>query len=163
MRRTKIICTLGPATNTLEKVRELIGAGMDVARLNFSHGTPETHSRFAQWVRQTARELGRPVALLQDLSGPKIRTGALRSRQAVSLRQGQRFWLTAENVEGSSRPVSITYPYLSRDVGAGDKILLDDGLIELRVLTRGDVLAVVAGSPGKPGQTNQMKLVRVSA
>jgi len=89
MRRTKIICTLGPATASLEKIRELIRAGMDVARLNFSHGTREDHARFAQWVRQAARELGRPVALLQDLCGPKIRTGALRGPRAVPLRPGQ--------------------------------------------------------------------------
>ena len=134
MRRTKIICTLGPATASLEKIRELIRAGMDVARLNFSHGTPETHARFAQWVRQASRDVGRPVALLQDLGGPKIRTGALGGRRSVALRQGQRFWLTAKETEGSSRRVSISYPHLARDVRRGNKILLDDGLIELRVV-----------------------------
>ena len=134
MRRTKIICTLGPATGSLEKIRELIRAGMDVARMNFSHGTPETHARFAQWVRQASRELGRPVAILQDLGGPKIRTGALGARRSVALRQGQRFWLTAEDTQGSSRRVSISYPHLGRDVRRGNKILLDDGLIELRVV-----------------------------
>ena len=134
MRRTKIICTLGPATGSLEKIRELIRAGMDVARLNFSHGTPETHARFAQWVRQASRELGRPVALLQDLGGPKIRTGTLRSRRSVALQEGQRFWLTAEETVGSSGRVSISYPYLAHDVRRGNKILLDDGLIELRVV-----------------------------
>ena len=136
MRRTKIICTLGPATASLEKVGALIRAGMDVARLNFSHSTPATHAQFAQWVRQAAREIGRPVALLQDLAGPKIRTGGLRAHRAVTLRQGQRFWLTAETVEGSSRRVSISYPHLARDARRGDTILLDDGLIELRVLGR---------------------------
>ena len=134
MRRTKIICTLGPATGSLEKIRELIRAGMDVARLNFSHGTPETHARFAQWVRQASRDVGRPVALLQDLGGPKIRTGTLGARRSVALRQGQRFWLTAKETEGSSRRVSISYPHLARDVRRGNKILLDDGLIELRVV-----------------------------
>ena len=134
MRRTKIICTLGPATGSLEKIRELIRAGMDVARLNFSHGTPETHARFAQWVRQASRDVGRPVALLQDLGGPKIRTGTLGARRSVALRQGQRFWLTAKETEGSSRRVSISYPRLARDVRRGNKILLDDGLIELRVV-----------------------------
>ena len=134
MRRTKIICTLGPATGSLEKIRELIRAGMDVARLNFSHGTPETHARFAQWVRQASRDVGRPVALLQDLGGPKIRTGTLGARRSVALQEGQRFWLTAEETEGSSRRVSISYPHLARDVRRGNKILLDDGLIELRVV-----------------------------
>jgi len=136
MRRTKIICTLGPATGSLEKIRELIRAGMDVARLNFSHGTPETHARFAQWVRQASRDVGRPVALLQDLGGPKIRTGTLGARRSVALRQGQRFWLTAKETEGSSRRVSISYPRLARDVRRGNKILLDDGLIELRVVDK---------------------------
>ena len=136
MRRTKIICTLGPAVASLEKVGALIRAGMDVARLNFSHGTPESHAQFARWVRQAAREIGRPVALLQDLAGPKIRTGGLRAHRAVTLRRGQRFWLTAETVEGSSRRVSISYPHLARDARRGDTILLDDGLIELRVLGR---------------------------
>jgi pyruvate kinase len=133
MRRTKIICTLGPATNSLQMVRELIRSGMDVARLNFSHGTPEIHARFAQWVRQAARQLGKPVALLQDLAGPKIRTGPLRGHRPVSLRTSQRFWLVAETVVGSSRRVSVTFPHLARDARLGDKILLDDGSIELRV------------------------------
>src|SRR5262245_33052218 len=114
MRRTKIICTLGPATASLEKIRELANAGMDVARLNFSHGDHEGHARLAEWVRQAARDAGRPIAVLQDLSGPKIRTGLLRERRAVMLRAGQHFWLTAEDVPGSSRRVSITYPHLAR-------------------------------------------------
>ena len=135
MRRTKIICTLGPATNSLEKVRELVRAGMDVARLNFSHGTVDGHKQFARWVRQAAQEAGRPVALLQDLAGPKIRTGRLRGGKAVSLRQGQRFWLTPSSVVGSSRRVSISYLRLASDVRKGDTILLDDGLIELRVIS----------------------------
>ena len=136
MRRTKIICTLGPATASLEKIRDLIRAGMDVARLNFSHGTWEEHARLAQWVRQASRQLGRPVALLQDLCGPKIRTGKLRSRRGVPLRKGQKFRLTAAEITGSSRRVSISYPHLARDVRRGDTILLDDGLIELRVVSK---------------------------
>jgi pyruvate kinase len=136
MRRTKIICTLGPATASLEKVRALVSAGMDVARLNFSHGTPEAHAQFARWVRQAAREAGRHVALMQDLSGPKIRTGALRAHRAVTLRRGQRFWLTARPVEGSSRRVSVSYPHLARDIRVGNRVLLDDGLIELRAVAR---------------------------
>src|SRR5688500_12953586 len=126
MRRTKIICTLGPATASLDKIRELVAAGMDVARLNFSHGDHQGHGRLAQWVREASRESGRPVAILQDLSGPKIRTGLLRERRAVMLRAGQRFWLTSDDVPGSSRRVAITYPHLARDVRTGDRILLDD-------------------------------------
>ena len=138
MRRTKIICTLGPASERLETIRELVRCGMDVARLNYSHGTHETHARAAQLVRQAADEQGRQVALLQDLSGPKIRTGRLRGRRGVQLRKGQRLWLTPAEIVGSSSRVSISYDRLARDVHKKDTILLDDGLIELRVLaTRG--------------------------
>ncbi|HWP85446.1 MAG TPA: pyruvate kinase [Terriglobia bacterium] len=136
MRRTKMVCTLGPATASLEKIRELIRAGMDVARLNFSHGTAENHARCAQWVRQASREAGRFVALLQDLGGPKIRTGPLRAHRAVRLRPGQRLWLTAAETAGSSRRLSVSYPRLASDVRPGDRLLLDDGLIELRVLRK---------------------------
>ncbi|MBI4464231.1 MAG: pyruvate kinase [Acidobacteria bacterium] len=134
MRRTKIICTLGPATGSREKIRELMDAGMDIARLNFSHGTQEQHATVARWVREASQELGRPVALLQDLSGPKIRTGRLRRRQAVRLTPGQTLGLTACDLEGSSRRVSVSYEQLAEDVRPGDSILLDDGLIELRVV-----------------------------
>ena len=102
MRRTKIVCTLGPATASREKIRELIQAGMDVARLNFSHGTREQHSVMARRVREVSQELGRPVALLQDLSGPKIRTGRLHSRPGVRLEPGHKFWLTPRDLEGTS-------------------------------------------------------------
>src|ERR1051325_3885791 len=109
---------------------------MDVARLNFSRGTHEEHARMAQWVRQASREAGRPIAILQDLGGPKIRTGELRNHRAVPLKKGQRLQLTAASMVGSSRRVSISYTHLARDVRSGDTILLDDGLIELRVLSK---------------------------
>ncbi|OFW27733.1 MAG: pyruvate kinase [Acidobacteria bacterium RIFCSPLOWO2_02_FULL_59_13] len=134
MRRTKIVCTLGPATDSREKIRELIQAGMDVARLNFSHGTREQHSVMARRVREVSQELGRPVALLQDLSGPKIRTGRLHSRHGVRLEPGHKLWLTPRDLEGSARQVSISYEQLAEDVRPGDTILLDDGLIRLRVV-----------------------------
>ena len=133
-RRTKIVCTLGPATRSLEAIRSLIRAGMDVARLNFSHGTHEEHDRTAAWVRQAAEEAGRPVALLQDLSGPKIRTGLLRGRRPVTLVAGQTLRLTPDQIQGSARRISVTYPQLAQDVRQGGRILLSDGLIELRVL-----------------------------
>lgn len=134
MRRTKIVCTLGLATKSLNHVRDLIRAGMDVARLNFSHGTLDQHARFVQWVRQAGEELDRPIAILQDLAGPKIRTGMLRGHHPVHLQQGQKLKLTAANVDGSSRRISISYDGLARDVKKGYTVLLDDGLIELRVL-----------------------------
>ncbi len=133
MRRTKIVCTLGPATASLEQIRELVRAGMDVARLNFSHGTHESHAELVEWVRQASREQNRQVGILQDLAGPKIRTGKLRKAEPVELRAGQKFFLTSRPVVGSSRRVSVSYEGLARDVKRGDTVLLDDGLIELRV------------------------------
>jgi len=133
-RRTKIVCTLGPATRSLPAIRNLIRAGMDMARLNFSHGTQEEHAQTAAWVRQAAVEARRPIAILQDLAGPKIRTGLLRGRRPVTLRAGQRLRLTPEQIPGWSRLVSVTYPRLAQEVRKGDRILLTDGLIELRVL-----------------------------
>jgi len=132
-RRTKIVCTLGPATRSLEAIRALIRAGMDVARMNFSHGTHEEHARTAAWVRQAAEEAGRPIAILQDLSGPKIRTGLLRGRRPVTLVAGQTLRLTPEQMPGSSRRIAVSYPRLAQDVHKGGRILLSDGLIELRV------------------------------
>jgi pyruvate kinase len=149
MRRTKIVCTIGPATATLEKIRELVRAGMDVARLNFSHGTHEDHSRVARLVRQAAAEQSKNVALLQDLGGPKIRSGRLRGGKAVELKEGSIVSLTPEDIVGSSQRFAISYEGLARDVRKGDRILIDDGLIELRVVaTRskpsgGDVQAEV--------------------
>jgi pyruvate kinase len=107
---------------------------MDMARLNFSHGTQEEHAQTAAWVRQAAVEARRPIAILQDLAGPKIRTGLLRGRRPVTLRAGQRLRLTPEQIPGWSRLVSVTYPRLAQEVRKGDRILLTDGLIELRVL-----------------------------
>jgi len=133
-RRTKIVCTLGPATRSLPAIRSLIRAGMDMARLNFSHGTREEHAQTAAWVRQAAEEARRPIAILQDLAGPKIRTGLLRGRRPVTLRAGQRLRLTPEQIPGWTRLVSVTYPRLAQEVRKGDRILLTDGLIELRVL-----------------------------
>ena len=140
-RRTKIVCTLGPATRSLPAIRNLIRAGMDMARLNFSHGTHEEHARMAAWVRQAAGEARRPIAILLDLAGPKIRTGLLRGGRPVTLRAGQRLRLTPEQIPGWTRLVSVTYPRLAQEVRKGDRILLTDGLIELRVLgtSRGEV------------------------
>lgn len=140
-RRTKIVCTLGPATRSLPAIRNLIRAGMDMARLNFSHGTQKEHAQTAAWVRQAAAEARRPIAILQDLAGPKIRTGLLRGGRPVTLRAGGRLRLTPKQIAGSTRLVSVTYPRLAQEVRKGDRILLTDGLIELRVLgtSRGEV------------------------
>ena len=131
-RRAKIICTIGPASRTPERLRALALAGMDVARLNFSHGTHRDHSATIRNIRQLARELDRPVAILQDLQGPKIRTGTLKGN-SVELQRGNSFTLTTETVEGDHDCISTTFEDLPCSVKPGDHILLSDGLLRLEV------------------------------
>ena len=129
--RTKIVCTLGPSTATRETLSSLMEAGLNVARLNFSHGTHEQHAKTVQLVRSTAAELGRPVAILGDLQGPRIRIGDLAAPREV--KDGEDIVLVAgEDATGSEFPT--TYEGLCRDVKIGDRILVDDGLIELVTL-----------------------------
>lgn len=133
MRRTKIVCTIGPATSSKETLAELITAGMDVARLNFSHGTAQWHSRMIKTIREQALLLGKPVAILQDLAGPKIRIG-LMQKGGVTVKPGSIFVLTTRQVVGNAREASVSYPDLPRDVKPGDTILLSDGALEFKVL-----------------------------
>ena len=133
-RRAKIVCTLGPATHSYEGVRALVYVGMDVARLNFSHGAHEQHRQAYMWVRQASDESGRGVGVLADLQGPKIRLG--------TFRDGPTTWatdevvtITTEACAGSHDRVSTTYAGLAGDVGAGDRLLVDDGRVALRVLS----------------------------
>jgi len=132
-RRTRIVCTLGPATTSEERIEALLRAGMDVARLNFSHGDYATHGAAIARVRAVAARLGVPVAILQDLQGPKIRTGALAGGASVTLREGQTFTITTRPIVGTSEGVAATYDALPQDVKPGDRILLSDGALELRV------------------------------
>jgi pyruvate kinase len=132
-RHSKIVCTLGPATNSPRMIRRLIEAGMDVARLNFSHGSHETHAQSIAMVHAAAAELGKTVGILADLQGPKIRTGALAGGGTVNLRGGQQFIITTARILGDSTRVNTTFRPLPREVKSGDRILLSDGLIELRV------------------------------
>src|SRR6266487_3667307 len=134
MRRTKIVCTIGPATSSEAQLEALIRAGMNVARLNFSHGALEEHAAVIECVRALSARLDCSVAILQDLQGPKIRTGTLKGGQPVTLVDGTTFTITSREVEGSAEIVSTTYKLLPQDVKPGDRILLDDGLLELRVL-----------------------------
>jgi pyruvate kinase len=131
-RRAKIVCTIGPSTRSPERLRELMEAGMDVARLNFSHGNHADHARLMADLRQLSRELGRPLAILQDLRGPKIRVGELEAG-FVELQTGQSLVLTTEKVKGNSSRVSTSYQQLPQDVHQGDEILLNDGLLRLVV------------------------------
>jgi pyruvate kinase len=132
-RHSKIVCTLGPATNSPRMIRRLIEAGMDVARLNFSHGSHETHAHSIAMVHAAAAELGKTVGILADLQGPKIRTGTLAGGGTVTLRSGQQFIITTAKILGDSTRVNTTFRPLPREVKSGDRILLSDGLIELRV------------------------------
>jgi pyruvate kinase len=133
VRHTKIIATLGPATASDASVRALIAAGVDVFRLNFSHGTHATHAAQIARVRAAAREADRPVAILQDLSGPKIRIGRLAGGQPIALQNGDELRIAAGDFEGRAGRVSTTYAALPRAVRPGDTLLLDDGRIQLRV------------------------------
>lgn len=137
MRRTKIVCTIGPATRSEEGIRDLIQSGMNVARLNFSHGSYDEHEEVVQRVRKISQELDKPVAILQDLAGPKIRIGTF-ADGPIQLEPGATFTLTTEPVEGSSSEVSITYTQLPQDVHPGDCILLADGALELAVRETSD-------------------------
>ena len=138
MRRAKIVCTLGPATHSLEGVRTLVAAGMDVARLNLSHGTHDEHAEAYGWVRRASDEAGRAVAVLADLQGPKIRLGEFPGGP-VRLETGQDWLLTTEDVPGDATRGSTSYADLARDVRPGDTLLIDDGLVRLEVVAHDDV------------------------
>lgn len=132
-RRTKIICTIGPATGTPERIELLIRAGMDIARLNFSHGDHAYHRQNYELIRDTAKRLGANVAIMMDLQGPKIRTGTLHERELVELVDGEEFTITTEDVPGTARRVSTSYANLPHDVKPGDRILIADGTLEVEV------------------------------
>jgi pyruvate kinase len=134
-RRSKIVCTLGPASDSPRCIEQLIRAGMDVVRLNFSHGTHEWHLRTMKRIREAAVRAKKPVAILADLGGPKIRTGALVGGGSVMLRTGQRFRITTGDEPGDATGIFTTFKPLPQEVHRGGRILLADGLIELRVMT----------------------------
>lgn len=132
LRKAKIVCTIGPASESVEMLKKMIHAGMNVARLNFSHGSHEEHAARIANIRRAAEETGKPVAILLDTKGPEIRTGTL-AADSVELVEGERIILTTEEVAGTAERVSITYSELPGDVKPGDTILIDDGLIGLTV------------------------------
>ena len=133
-RRAKIVATLGPASSTEETFRDLVRAGLDVARLNFSHGSHEQKAGLIAMVRKVAREENKPICILADLQGPKIRTGVLADHKPVMLEAGQRLTITPEQIEGTAARVSTVFTTLAENLTPGDRILLSDGLIELRVV-----------------------------
>ena len=147
MRKTKIICTLGPASSKREVIRELALAGMNVARFNFSHGTHATHYALFQELQYVRNELARPIAAILDTKGPEIRIGDFKDGK-IFLNEGDTFVLTTREVQGDAGIVSVTYKDLPQDLGDKSRILLDDGLIELAIesMTDTDVICrVVSG------------------
>ena len=137
MRKTKIVCTLGPATNNEEKIRQLMLNGMDVARMNFSHGDHASHLATLNIIKKVRTDLNLPVAALLDTKGPEIRVGKFKDNK-IELHTGDMFTLTTRDVEGTTDIVSITYKNLVNDVQVGGRILIDDGLIELSVVKKTD-------------------------
>jgi pyruvate kinase len=144
-RKTKIICTIGPAVSGIDNLTKLIDHGMDIARLNFSHGTRDTHKSNVDDIREASKHAGRRVSILQDLQGPKIRTGKVEN-SGVMLEDGQYFIITTDEIEiGNSEKVSTVYKNLSKEVKPGNTILLDDGYIILLVqsIKKNDILTKV--------------------
>lgn len=163
MKKTKIICTMGPNTNNRELLSDLVNNGMDVARFNFSHGDHEEHLGRIQLVKEVRTELSIPVAMLLDTKGPEIRTGVLKDHKKVQLNEAEEFTLVMEEIEGDEKRCSITYPELTKDVKKGDFILIDDGLIELVVkkVSEREIECVVVNG-GELGERKGVNVPNVS-
>lgn len=163
MKRTKIICTMGPRTDDANMMRDLIDAGMDIARFNFSHGTHEEQKTRMDLLKRVRKEMKRPIAILLDTKGPEIRTGQLEGGQKVLLQEGQTFTLTTEKIVGNAERCYQTYEGLVRDVKPGNTILIDDGLIQLTVeeVTDTDVVCRVVNG-GEMGQQKGINIPNVN-
>ena len=162
--KTKIIATVGPASNNKDTLRELIEAGVDIFRLNFSHGTHEDHASVVQYVRELNGELGTHVCLLQDLQGPKIRVGEV--EKGTKLKKGSIFTITTQEMIGNQSKASTVYKNLPHDVSIGDMILIDDGKIELKVKEKNGeevVTEVVYGGKLKSRKGINLPFTKVSA
>lgn len=159
MKKTKIVCTMGPNTNDLDVMRKLVQEGMDIARFNFSHGDHAEQKERMDALKKIRQEEGKHIAILLDTKGPEIRTGLLKDGQKVQLIEGETFVLTTEQIEGDNRRVSITYEGLVEDAEVGGKILIDDGLIELKVeeIKGNDIICKVING----GELGQRKGVNV--
>jgi pyruvate kinase len=158
-RRAKIVATLGPASSTEEIFRQLVRAGLDVARLNFSHGTHTQKAELIAMVRKVAREEGKPICILADLQGPKIRTGKLKGHKPVLLVAGQRLTITPREIEGTAALVGTTFTTLAENLEPGSRILLSDGLIELAVekIVGADVVCLIVNG-GMLGENKGINL-----
>ncbi|MBT3605605.1 MAG: pyruvate kinase, partial [Candidatus Latescibacteria bacterium] len=165
MKKAKIVSTLGPASSSEIMLEQLIAAGVDVFRFNFSHGTQDEHSELVGRVRMVAQRMQRPVAILQDLQGPKIRVGKL-AEEPIPLEVGEKITITTRDVPGDKTCVPTTYESLPRDVKPADRVLLDDGNIELivrEVFGTDVVCEVVVGGDLKSNKGINLPGVRVSA
>jgi pyruvate kinase len=136
--KTKIIATIGPSCSSKTILKKMISAGMNVARLNFSHGSYDDHKKAIKLIRSLSKEMNKPIGVLLDLQGPKIRTGTLVNNQPVQLVTNAEFKITTESIPGTDKIVSTTYQNLPKDLKKGDTLLIDDGLIELRVVSKTD-------------------------
>ena len=132
MKRTKIVCTIGPASREPKVLKKMIEAGMDCARLNFSHGTYSEHAELIKFIRQVAKEMDHPIAFLADLQGPRVRIGILK-KDGIKLAEGSKVILTTNEDSGSDK-IPVTYSNLHKDVGKSDILLLNDGLLKLEVI-----------------------------
>jgi pyruvate kinase len=163
--RTKIIATIGPACRDPKIIAEMISAGMDVARINCSHSTPEFIEALVSDLREVSARMEAPLGILLDLSGPKLRTGKLKNGEPVKLVKGETFTLTSKKIEGTESIVPTNYPTLSKEVKPGDKILLDDGLMELKVVKTDDtdtVCEIITGGILKNHQGINIPGVKLS-
>jgi pyruvate kinase len=159
LRKAKIVCTLGPSSSSEAALRDLMRLGMDVARLNFSHGTHEEHARVIKRLRSVAKAAGRTICILQDLQGPKIRTGRLKQHAPVALKTGARVIITPRDVPGTAAVISTTFKTLAQEVQPGARVLLSDGLIELRVSSvRGDDVECEVVNGGALGEHKGINL-----
>lgn len=162
MKKTKIICTMGPNTTDPAILRGLAENGMDVARFNFSHGDHGSHKAQLELLKQIRKEVDRPIAALLDTKGPEIRTGLLQDEKKVTLKEGQEFVLTTRELVGDEHMVHINYDGLNEDVAAGDTILIDDGLIELRVeAVKGTDIVCTVINGGELGQRKGVNVPNV--
>lgn len=167
-KNTKIVCTLGPATSSVKKITALVKAGMNVARLNFSHGTPESHTRLVENIRKAEKETGKKVALMQDLQGPKIRVGEM-PEKGITVKKDQQIILTTRKIKGEEKNGKITIPVrhkgLTKDAKKGKLLLIDDGLIETEIvkITKTNVICKVKfGGKIESGNGVNLPLSKVS-
>ncbi len=166
LNKTKIIATIGPSSNSKSVLKRLISAGMDIARLNFSHGTYQEHEKVINCIRSLSKQMKKPVGILLDLQGPKIRTGNLKDGKPVILKRNRTIVITTKPIIGTNQIISTTYKKLARDVKKNDKILLDDGRIQLKVVskTKNDVTCkIIYGGELKEHKGINLPGVKVSA